>query len=96
MKNLNNAIKLLGQKLPPKAQIEKLIQAWALKIFSGRQEAPIKAQQRYHDKFEMFYDKMVANYPHIDFTSDSFWSSITSKAEEWWRSRPFSGGAVDW
>lgn len=83
------------EKQPPKGEVSKLVQAFALKKISG-ENAPIKAQQRLHDAFSKVHGTICKKYPHIDFNSSSFWSNLEDAADKWLKTRPTSGPGKDW
>lgn len=85
-----------GKKRPPKSQIDRLVQAFALKIYSAQQEAPVKIQQKFYDQFQSLHAKMEKKYPYIDMESDSFWSSLKSQAEKWWNGQAVRGAGKHW
>ena len=85
-----------GKKRPPKSQIDKLVQAFALKIYSARQNAPFKVQQKFHDQFQALWGKMSKKYQHVDMDSDSFWKALTDQAEKWWNGQVARGPGKHW
>jgi predicted GNAT family acetyltransferase len=83
-------------KRPSKGEIAALIKAYALMMFSKQLNAPMSAQQRYHDNCFDLIAKMEQKYPNISFSNDDFNSKIVSKATEWWNNKAMRGPAVDW
>jgi hypothetical protein len=83
-------------KHPSKGEVEALIKAYALMMFSKQHNAPIPAQQRYHDNCFGLIERMEQKYPQISFSNDDFNSKIVSKATEWWNNKAMRGPGVDW
>jgi hypothetical protein len=83
-------------KRPSKSEIDSLIKAYALMMFSKQQNAPMPAQQRYHDKCFGLIAKLEQKYPNISFSNENFDSNIVSKATEWWNNKAMRGAGVDW
>jgi hypothetical protein len=85
-----------GKKRPPKSQIDKLVQAFGLKIYSAKHGAPFKIQQKFEDQFMALYRKMSDKYSYIDMDSSAFWSSLESQAKVWWEKQPMRGAGKNW
>ena len=64
-----------------KQDVDKLTKTFALKMFSSDQKAPTKMQQKLHDKFDKFYNKLKDKYPENDFDSNKFWNVLEKKAK---------------
>jgi len=79
-----------------KQDVDKLTKTFALKIFSSDQKAPLKIQQRLHNNFDKFYNKLIDKYPNTDFISDRFWSMLEKRAKSWWDKKAMKGPGVDW
>jgi len=79
-----------------KATGRKLVKAYALMIFSADEGAPMRAQQRFYDKFQSLHQRLTKKYHDFDMASENFWRQLELRATAWWKSRPFRGTAVDW
>lgn len=79
-----------------KADTNKLIELYALKIFSARGDTSFKVQKRFHDKFKKFHERLQKKYPDIDMESPSFWDVLQDKSSSWWDSRIVRGPGKDW
>ena len=81
---------------PSKAQVNGLVKAYALKVHSSDQGAPIKTQQRFHTKFQALHKKLSDKYPDVDMFSDTFFDQLLKQAEKYWKSKAMSGAGTDW
>lgn len=79
---------------PTKAQIDALVRAFGL--YSHSQSAPLKVQQRLYNDYRKKLGKLIVMFPSIDLESDSFNNELKRRADEWWKSRAFTGPGVDW
>lgn len=86
---------LIGGK-PSGAEIAKLVEAYALKLYSARYDAPIRVQQKLHDAFERRHGAMESKYPEYDMRSSAFWSAIENGAERWWSKQAMKGPGTHW
>jgi len=81
---------------PSSSEIKKLVEAYALKMESANAKAPMRIQQRFHDRFQKQWGRLSDKYPDVDMKSDTFWSKLEDKAKKWWQNRPTKGAGVDW
>jgi hypothetical protein len=97
MKKVANFLKKSEEKkVPPKSVIQKLVEAYGLKIYSARLNATFKKQQLFHDKFEKMLDTMQKKYPHIDMASNRFYDQLKASAEKWWGNQAIKGSGKHW
>ena len=64
--------------------------------FSKTENAPLKVQQRFHDKHDKLVEKMKAKYPGIDLESDRAQSDAIRYATKWWNSQAIRGPGKHW
>lgn len=83
-------------KHPSKQSRQSLVIAYALKIYSARQNASFRDQQKLHDAFERQLDSMVNRFPGYDFTSNAFWEGLQQRATAWWESELVRGAGKHW
>lgn len=81
---------------PSKHSLQSLVTAYALKIYSARQNAPLRDQQRLHDAFERQLDNIVKRFPEYDFDSDAFWDGLQQRATAWWSKELVRGAGKHW
>jgi len=93
---LRQRIYLTEAKKVSKAERTALIQAYAKKLYSAKQNAPFRIQQRFENAFNKKHRSLVGKYPHYDFESDDFWNGLRKAAESWWESSAMRGTGVDW
>jgi len=87
---------LLISGIPSAVAKKNLAKAYALKIESAKSKAPMRHQQRFHDRFQKLYDKLSSKHPDVDMNSAGFWGSLERHAKKWWDSRGMKGPSVDW
>ena len=86
----------LGGGKPSRSNINKLIEAYALQVYSSKHKAPIRSQQKLYDKYMNILGKLSDRYPDYDLSSDSFRRQLERLADKWWNSRAMRGPGVDW
>lgn len=82
---------------PTKNQLDKLVQAYGLKLASAQGNAPFQTQMRFEKAFQKAFDRLYSKYADsFDMRSPDFWDALEQRAWVWWRERPFRGPGVDW
>ena len=81
---------------PGGSETKKLMVAYALKIHSQSEGAPLRTQQRFNDRFFAVLKKFADRHPDYDMSSDRFWYALEQGARKWWDSRAVKGSGVDW
>lgn len=94
-KSLASKVKEVMSKNATKSEIMKLIELYAVKIYSSDMTGVRRAQQL-NDKFYKYYDKLADKYPEYDFESNRFWSGLESQARKWWDKQLVKGPGRHW
>lgn len=82
---------------PTKTELKKLVAAYGKKIASQRQNAPLKTQQRFHDKYEDILNKLQQKYPEsLGVLTCEFFEGLNKEAEKWISKQAFLGAGKDW
>ena len=80
-------------KKPSKAEIQRLIEAWARKRASQRASLQDEVHRAWERAIDRFGAKWGSTY---DLWSPAFYDDLTVRADAWWNSRSFKGAGVDW
>lgn len=90
-----NKILSAVKKQEIKKNLNKLIELYAIKIYSGDQ-ANIRIADKMHKRFYNYYNKLASKYPNYDFSSDRFWSKLEFEAKKWWNKQAQKGPGKHW
>lgn len=80
---------------PTRTEKDRLIKLYAQKLAAQEQEAPMKAQQRAHDKFFEALDKVLRKYDRGMLNQDEF-DALEAAARNWTKKQMYVGPAKDW
>ena len=81
---------------PSKADINKIIKDYALKMYSAKQNAPLKTQQKFYDNYNKTLEKLSKKYSGFDTSSNRFEDQIEKLAKKFWDKKAMRGAGVDW
>ena len=81
---------------PKKSEITSFVKSYALMYYSKKENAPIRIQQRFHDKHVKLVEMMKAKYPGIDLESDRAESEAVRHAKTWWAEQATRGPGKHW
>ena len=82
-----------SKKGPGKALVQSLVEAQA--IYTHSQGAPIKVQQRLHDRWSRLRNKVLDALDAQDFSSENQ-RELDRAALDWWNAQAIRGAGRHW
>lgn len=82
----------MAKGCPGKKAVQRLVEAHAYMLHVPE----TKRGQQIYDRHRKWANRLSERYPECDMSSERAIAAIRRRAEEWWRSRLFSGPGVDW
>lgn len=90
-------LSLWPQRQVTKAEMRRLVEAFARKEYAIQEKARHETVMKLCDVFGGIFDKIIAKYPELDLEHNRpFLFELNKQAAEWWKSRAIRGAGIDW